>query len=279
MIRRRKGRARLGKRKKKVFLVQVFFTFIILILFVAAIAWLVRIPQINIDIVEVSGNVITESESLQEIVDDELRGAYALLIPRSNIFFYPKRTIGLRVTELFPIIKEANVSFVDFHTIAIEIKERVPFGLWCGVTESLAEQEDAQCFYLDKEGYIFAKSPNFSGDVFFRYYGPLDATFAITDPLGTQYLPVTQFLGYSLFFEALRDLQVTPVVLVKDTSLDLHLRFEGGAVLLFGANQNLNTVLENLKSILDSDTFSTQGMKDVEYIDLRFGNKVFYKTK
>lgn len=280
MIRRsRRGRARLGKRKKKVFTIKALLTLIISISFIAAFTWLVQLPQINIDAVEISGNAITMSESLREIVDAELIGTYMFLIPRSNIFFYPRRSMNLHLTEQFPRIKEVSVSFVDFHTIAVKVKERVPFGLWCGATDELVAKEGSKCFYLDSRGYIFAQSPNFSGDIFFRYYGPLHDTFIVTDPLGMQYLPAAQFLGYNLFLEALRDLKVNPVVLVRDEASDLHLKFESGAVLLFRTDQNLNTILENFRSILLSNVFLAQGIKNVEYIDLRYGNKVFYKTK
>jgi len=280
MIRRsRIGRARLGKRKKKVLTVKALLTLVISISFIAMSIWLVRLPHINIDTVEISGNAITSSESLREIVDAELLGTYVFLIPRSNIFLYSRRSISLSLTEQFPRIKEATVSFVDFHTIAIEVKERVPFGLWCGLTEKLVATEGSKCFYLDSRGYIFAQSPNFSGDIFFRYYGPLEETFIVTDPLGMQYLPAANFLGYNLFLEALRDLKVNPVALVRDEASDLHLKFESGAVLLFRTDQNLNTILENFRSILLSNIFLVQGMKNIEYIDLRHGNKVFYKTK
>jgi len=232
MVRRsRIGRARLGKRKRKVLTVKALLTLVISILFITVSTWLVRLPQINIDTVEISGNAITTSESLREIVDAELGGTYALLIPRSNIFLHSRRSISLSLTEQFPRINEATVSFVDFHTIAIEVKERIPFGLWCGVTEKLIAKEGSKCFYLDSRGYIFSPSPNFSGDIFFRYYGPLDETFIVTDPLGMQYLPAAKFLGYNLFLEALRDLKVNPIVLVRDEVSDLRLQFESGAVL------------------------------------------------
>ena len=66
MIRRsRRGRARLGKRKKKVFTVKALLTLVISISFIAVSTWLVRLPQINIDTVEISGNAITTSESLR----------------------------------------------------------------------------------------------------------------------------------------------------------------------------------------------------------------------
>ena len=280
MIRRsRRGRARLGKRKKKVFTVKALLTLVISISFIAVSTWLVRLPQINIDTVEISGNAITTSESLREIIDTELDGTYMFLVPRSNIFLYPRRSISLLLTEQFPRIKRVSVSFADFHTITVEVKERVPFGLWCGATDKLTAKEGSKCFYLDNRGYIFAQSPNFSGDIFFRYYGPLHDTFIVTDPLRMQYLPAAQFLGYNLFLEALRDLKINPVALVRDEDSDLHLKFESGAVLLFRTDQNLNTILENFRSILLSSIFLEQGIKNVEYIDLRYGNKVFYKTK
>ena len=36
---------------------------------------------------------------------------------------------------------------------------------------------------------------------------------------------------------------------------------------------------DNMESILDSDSFRTTEERSLEYIDLRFGNKIYYKFK
>ncbi|MCH8050279.1 hypothetical protein IIB51_02670, partial [Patescibacteria group bacterium] len=92
ILRSRRGRARLGKRKKKILTVKALLTLVISISFIAVSTWLVRLPQINIDAVEISGNAITTSKSLRDIIDTELDGTYMFLVPRSNIFLYPRRS-------------------------------------------------------------------------------------------------------------------------------------------------------------------------------------------
>jgi len=277
--RRRRGRVRLGKRKKKVAVVKLIFALIITLSFISVLTWASRVPQLTIQTIEISGNAITTNESLEHLVQSGLSGRYWFLLPRSNIFIYPRRTIIQSVTDRFTRIDEANVSFVNFHTIALEVRERDPLALWCGETYNPSQYEEQTCYFLDKEGYIFAKSPNFSGNVFFRYYGHVEGEEDESEPIGRYFLPPSQFLGYNLFLDALRVLDVNPITLTRDAASDFSLSFDGGGVLIFGPHQNLNTVLGNLRSVLESDAFKERGIQGVEYIDLRFGNKVFYKPK
>jgi hypothetical protein len=54
---------------------------------------------------------------------------------------------------------------------------------------------------------------------------------------------------------------------------------EDGSKILFARKQSSSEVLGNLKIVLESETFKDENRGDIEYIDLRFGNKVYFKIK
>lgn len=256
------GKAR--KKHREVFYVKLglggAFGFVILI----GLLLFFRQDSMRITTVVFSGlSVLTEAE-LRPIVDEQLAGSYAFLIPRSSSFFYSKRAISSRLLDAEKRIEVAKVSREDMNTLQIEVTEREPAGIWC-------MKENNDCYLLDDDGYIFAESPSFTGDVYFKYYGIIDG-----DPIGTQYLRQDEFHTLGFFVNAMKELQLSPVSLsLIDDEYAVILK-EGGKV-IFVRGDSFDRVLENLETALQSPTFKERQLSELEYIDLRFPNRVVYK--
>ena len=74
-------------------------------------------------------------------------------------------------------------------------------------------------------------------------------------------------------------LDITPIELHPLDDDDMELYMEDGSKILFARKQRSSEVLGNLKVVLESETFKDEDRGDIEYIDLRFGNKVYFKLK
>jgi len=59
----------------------------------------------------------------------------------------------------------------------------------------------------------------------------------------------------------------------------MELYIDDGSKILFARKQRSSEVLDNLKVVLKSETFKNEDAGNIEYIDLRFGNKVYFKLK
>ena len=84
---------------------------------------------------------------------------------------------------------------------------------------------------------------------------------------------------YKNFIEQLKASGITPteIAFIEDPDVELYLKDE--TKILFSKDIPLSRVLDNLLSVLNSDAFEENSTLNLEYIDLRFGNKVYYKER
>ena len=78
----------------------------------------------------------------------------------------------------------------------------------------------------------------------------------------------------------MRGIRLKPVWLLTKNDGDMELVLEGGSRILFSRSEDLRKALENLQALLSENVLGVpkeQLSLSLDYIDLRFGNKIFYK--
>lgn len=282
MFEKRRYRLRSGKyiREKRERLLRKSSTYaVVLILFVVLLILVSRLEQFAINEVQVEGNYVINAESVKKIAQAELEGKYFGLFPRSNVIIFPSKSIGASVASIFKRIENIDVSFDGWHSIKVSIEERKPSGVWCGGSFEEGNGESKDCFFLDEDGYIFSESPHFSGNLFFRYYGGNENISGIS----SRYLDEDTFKERAFFIQSLHGIGLNPiayewgangdskifVIPNRESSID--------TTILFNNSDDLSRIFENLILVLEDDIFEKNGVTTLEYIDLRFGNKVYFK--
>ena len=119
---------------------------------------------------------------------------------------------------------------------------------------------------------IFDKAPDFLGHSYFEFRG-----FIKGDPLRRQYLSPEKFKDIGRFISGVEKLEMKPVSITARDDGDFELIFDTALRVMWNEKQDLDRLLENLQAVLDGA--GLKSAKSVDYIDLRFGNKVFYKAK
>jgi len=273
------------KRKRRKRLIRIGLVILSVIFVVGITSYISHRSKIRISKVELAGGVLVtkaevESESLKY-----MNGSYFWLFPKNNALWYPNKNLQNYLRETFKRIDTINISRKDFKTITIEITERKPIATWCdplpnSTTTPLMEDGSnlENCYFLDQNGTIFAPAPYFSGDAYFKYYG-----LVVTDrPIGMQYIAsTTEFSEIIDFIEAIKKLGIKPKYLIAKGNNEFSLATGGSGQIYFDTKIPLSRVAENLAALLRTPELSTTSSQDlpVEYIDMRFGNKLFYKLK
>lgn len=265
--------SRLKTRRKKLLLYKFTLFIVIILLSLGALGWLMRFDEVTIQNIVIKGYSTVGRDLLNTLTETHLTGSYFFLFPKNSIFIYPKHVIEASVLESFKRIKKVSVSFTDFQSIVVEVEERQPDSLWCDNATDI-QNGVGECYFLDDRGVIFAKAPSFSGNIFFRYYGVVEG-----HPIGNRFLSPDEFSTLRLFVLSLYKLNISPIFLSVIDKDDMVLYMEGGNKILFGRTQNLSDIFSNLESILASDEFKDAGFSEIEYLDVRFGNKAYYKYK
>ncbi len=261
------------KRKRRRLVISSVLVSLAAAVFLGGGTYLSHLPKISIERAYVEGNAAVSSEEILTSLREEIQGRYLGLFSKKNIFLYPKKEISLRLLRDFPRLSAASVGFRDFESVTVEIEERGASGIWCG--ESLDKNGD--CYFLDGDGFLFAKAPKFSSQVFVEYYGPISSS----TPLRASLLTPEELHRTWYLLHELGRLGLIPQSFYADLTIRREIVFGSGGRLIFESTRDYGGLLRDLEALLQSEPFKGFNREtfDLDYIDMRLGSKVFYKKR
>lgn len=269
----RRKRNILGSSKKlgrKRIIKKLVFGFLILIFIFGCVTAFFYISSLRIKKISLEGNSSLSTEKILGEVSDYLRGKFFRIFPRDNILILPKEAIVTNLLSKFPRIEEVSLDKNFPDGISVKIKERQQEAILC-INDS---PPGDGCAFIDENGYVFEKAPYFSGDVYLKFF---DERESAPGTIGFQLILKEQFKKLIDFRDLIskENIKISKIILKKEGIYEADIS-EGWYILLNEQNEP-KISYENLKISLDS---KIQGDRQkLEYIDLRFGNKVFYKFK
>lgn len=240
-----------------------------------------QLSELSIKRVSIVGVQTTSRHDIFEEVTRVLSGRYVYLYPRGNIMLYPRGEIEQALLETFPRLRAVDTDIVSRNEIQVAVIERSPIGIACSDPDALEQF----CYFLDGRGFVFAHAPVFSGTTRFMYQEVGKNDFTI----GTHVLEPDVFEQLYELKLGLTRLGLSPAKLVVvregDNPFAQNFTFvlREGTELIFSIDPTVfETEIQNLQAILASSEYREESGGDIgtiEYIDLRFGNKVFYLLK
>jgi len=242
----------------------------VLVVFGALVA-LSYAPFLRITTVAIVGASTVASTSVQTLAQSELKGRYLFVFAKDNIFLYPQRTIAQHLQAQYPQFKSVDVHAQDFHTIEVVVAERQTAAQWCA---SLGSAPSA-CYYMDESGVVFAPAFVSTSTPYVSYSGGTAGT------LPWQYLKPGQFTSLAALVGALTQYEPTDPVrqVVVDQSGDVRAYFKDDFLLMFALSDASGDTFERFRLALTAQPFAGHTLGDFEYLDLRFGDKLYYKLK
>lgn len=270
----------LKKKRRKIFKIKVAIFSSLFILLLVGLYFLSKWNEINISKIEITGNKVLDSRVLEEQIQKEINGKYLWLFPKTNFVLAPRAKIKKDLYTNFRRIENISFDLSDSKTLKVEISERRPVYTWCGETlpEPNTKPEDVVCQFMDNIGFVFDTAPYFSGDAYFRFYGPLV----------DYYYGGENFDNFILFISNLEHIGVVPVSLVvkPENEIDIYLSSSipppSGPKIILNNEPDLLKIYQNLEAAIKTDPLKTEFKEKYNsllYLDLRFNNKVFYKFK
>lgn len=225
-----------------------------------------RLPALTISEVTAAGGITIEPAAVVAVAEDELRGTYYRLIPRRFSYLYPASALQSRLLEI-PRIKDVQLTREQRTRLTIDYTEYEPFALWCN------DQGEA-CVFIDNTGYGFASAPTLRGAAFVRYYN-------------RAHLPEIGVVGVDP--EVLAETSVAVQTMAEGLNLrvrtitfddrDIIFELGGDGEIRINRTDSMESTLSNLETLLDSQEFAHLEPGNFEYIDLRYGNKVFVQEE
>ncbi len=239
-------------------MIAAFFSMLIISVWYAT-----RVHALTINTVTVNGGDTISHVVVESVVKTKLEGSYMKIIPRTFAFTYPREEIEQAVKEVGRI-KSVSVVRSGGTQLVVEFEEYIPHALWCK-----ADQADG-CFFLDDAGYSFSPSPTLVGGSFLRFVSigkdPSNHVQAFNED---EYRMIQELT--KLFAEAKWFVQKAEV----DAAGDAFLTIVDGGEFKVSLKQPAAETVSNLLTVLGSENFAHIKPGNFEYVDLRFGSKVF----
>ncbi|MBI5457347.1 hypothetical protein HY971_01300 [Candidatus Kaiserbacteria bacterium] len=240
------------------------------------VSWASYLPQFNVSGISVVGAKGMKEEHVKRFVETVLDdGAYHVL-SRRNIFLYPQVELEKAIASFHPV-KSVHISrpSVFATDIVITIEEREPFARWCtGI-------QQGYCYLMDASGFIYAPmgwAGTATSSTQYVFAGGLPAqevTATSTYPLGESFVQA-HLPGMLSLLKLLGQAGLTPLGAHVDNDQDFFVQLGEGFTIKASYGADANTLVKNLQLVLSSDVLKDKRDK-LEYIDLRFTNRAYYK--
>jgi cell division septal protein FtsQ len=272
------------KRRKKKMIRLGFRLGLIVTLFVSF-GLLSQIDFFSIKKVIISGNQHMSTEELQGIVDTNLAGKLLGMFPKKNVFLYPKQKIINDIQVAYPRIRQVQVYTESFNNLNVRVHERIQSAVWCDVSD---------CYAVDGTAYIYAPIDAeiiTSVDNSIRFEG-LEEKIG-SQPIGKNMIDENSFKAILSVAHNMANISL-PVYRIEFRSKDeVDFWISDSVQAASSTNKVISTIgnehrrvifttrkdyieaFNNLDAALKSKAFASS--TNFEYIDTRFGNKVFYK--
>ncbi len=155
--------------------------------------------------------------------------------------------------------------------------ERQPFALWClppaGAGGAQAGDGHAQCYNMDSGGFIFAEaSATQATSTGYVFQGGIGTS---TSPISQTFIP-THLRALIALLTQLGQSGFTPLGATVENDTDFSVPLTRGYFIKASFGEDEGALVKNLQLVLDSGPLQSSGSQ-LEYVDLRFGDHVYYK--
>jgi len=228
--------------------------------------WLSYHPRLSIQEVEINGDESIPASDIREIVNGILNNNTWQYISPRNIFLYPREDIVDAILVKYPRIRSVTVGRDSLlsQTLDVTIDERAPFAQWCN---------DTDCYLLDISGFIYADATS-TRKMPYTFTGYFPATSTV---IGRTFAGVHMF-GIKTLLDQLSQAGYTPTQIAILSDDDFTVQLQDSFYLKLSFGEDVNSVVRDLQLVLASPELKDKE-DQIEYIDLRFGDRVYYKLK
>jgi cell division septal protein FtsQ len=254
------------RRRRLSFYKKALYCFIFVLFFISLFILLLTWKKVRIVDTKVNGNSSISTGSISDIVETGLNTKYLWFIPTDNWLLIRRSEIENQILNSYPRINSAKISFKNLNDIEVNVLDREPAYLWCN---------NSACYFVDKLGFIFDTAPDLKPNPYIELFG------LITDnPVRKSYLP-EKFSDISGFLSSLTNLKLNPIsfTAIDGSEYEISL-FDGGKIML-NDSTSFSKYVKNIQALIDNGYLKTDAasLKKLDYIDLRYGNKVPIKFK
>lgn len=256
-----KPRVRLATRRKRARLIGVLFALVAAFLLTLGTSALSYHERFAINDIHVEGTHALSAAAVESTFGSSVNDGIRHFFSRANIFLFPQSELREALLRDLPLLQTVSFSRESLlsQAVTISVTEREPKYLWCA----------NECYFMDANGFIFMKATNPTG--FLEFRGGL---IAHQDPIGQVFMR-GKLDSLASLVNNLEKGGFSASSVTVENERDLSLRLENAPRIKVLNDANPDLLSKNLSLVLASEALQA---RHVEYIDLRYGNRVYYKS-
>jgi len=261
------------RRKVRRISLRVKLIIFLVILMIVGIGWLLFFHSFfTINNIEISGGQRIEEKKIREVIQKQLLETRLMFFNQSNIFTFNKEEARQE------IIKRYNVEDLRINkrlpkTIAVSFVEKTIAGIWF---------EKDKYYYIDDGGYILYEIETLEAEAkdFAVFKNKGEETKIKQDEIFKKVVMRDDFLDFLLILaKKVKEKAVfnqNYIFTINETESTIEINIIEGPTIYFNIEENLDKQSRKLEILL-SEKLKGEEFKKIEYIDLRFGDKIYYK--
>ena len=260
-----------NKPKKSIFKMPIFWFFLLsLIVFSAGIYFCLFFSKIQIKNITISGNQKVNLQELEKIIDNSVKKNFInfkeLKISSNSFFLTNTKNIQHEILNYSPVIKKVTVSKKFPESLNVLIEERKRIAIFC---------QNEKCFNIDDTGIIFENSIYPTENIFIvRQAKNIDYLNLGTNVISENLIKTITEIEKSLK----NNFQINLIEALIINSIRMDIKTEEGWQIYFDTTEDSNINLQLTKlNLLLKDEITPDIRQNLEYIDLRFKDRAYYK--
>lgn len=215
--------------------------------------------------IEVIGVERVSPEEIKSIVSVEIDKSKFGFFPKRNFLFVDTGNISALVQKSFPDFSKVHTTLAGLGSLVINVIERSPYAKWC------YENDHQQCLIIDEKGFAFEKE-NIEMATSTLHIFTKSIPVYETEIFGAdKFLKMRQWIDYFGQFK----FKIVSVTLIDQ---DYFMKTHEGLEIRVKSTDDLDSIITKLTSVI-TDLKKENSTTSIEYIDLRYGNKVFLKRR
>lgn len=272
-------------RRKVILVLSLLFFFF----FLGGTIYLLRLPRWQIEKIIVDGTETIPRDKIVSKSFEFFEGSYAFLIPKRSIFIASQEKLENFLKKEVPLIASLKMKKEYPNSLKINIKERKLWAIYCVLEGTYFSPSsvggddrngelppiEKECVYLDKTGFAYERAPSSTGTLILKIFSDEKSI-----SLASQVIPsekVEKFRRISGVLKQKLGIETIGYELVSKIPGETRVVTSEGFKIWLKLDDDFEAITKILKIVLDEEIKEKRSA--LEYIDARFGNKVFYKLR
>ncbi|HMP85122.1 MAG TPA: FtsQ-type POTRA domain-containing protein [Candidatus Paceibacterota bacterium] len=256
----------LSRKKRRRFFLRIFIFIFMIYSLSYGIYYFFNHPKFQIKNIEIEDLKYTEKAVILKIFELNTSGKHVNLFSKNNILFFSESIISNNIKDILSV---ENVSirreFPDI--LRVEIVEHEPWGIWC-------ENINTKCYLVNKNGLAFVSAPEIILEDLIKISDDKNK-----DILGNNFVSEDVFSKFVRIEKLLRKINVSISQITTKDYQTFILQTKDGPKLFIDSKNDPVEVVNNLKTTIEQESIHEIQFKNIEYVDLRFRGKAYYKIK